>query len=288
MSMADAGSARGVEVALLSGDRMQFDRFELPRALVHRYMLLFYVILTVALSQLQLYELIKSLSPAGRLTVVAATQFAGIASILFVLICVELLQKPGTRIVLSASLFAYCAAGISTIVSEFFVASPPKDTLSGMIHFVVIWGSIYVITEIGIHYVMLQIMPRALRDLRGVDGRAMRVAKLPGRRIEIKGQLFFPEEILRISAEGNYIRVVTRSTAHFLPGPFGPVAEGLPPEMGLQVSRSDWVGAMGVTGLRKDGREVWVEMSDGISVRVAQSRRKAVVEWEMSLRRGGV
>ena len=35
-------------------------------------------------------------------------------------------------------------------------------------------------------------------------------------------------------------------------------------------------------------REVWVEMSDGISVRVAQSRRKAVVEWEMSLRRGGV
>jgi hypothetical protein len=270
---------QGVEVVLFSGDRMLFDRFELPRALLHRYMLLFYAVLTVGLSQLQIYELLKPLSPAERLAVVAASEVAAILTIILAIVVLEVTQQPGKRRVLKSSLFSFVAAGISTVASEALVDSPSKSTVPGALHFLIIWGSIHVIMEIATHFVILKIMPRILRDMRGdgADGIGLQVP--PSSRIDIKGQEFFPQDIQRISAEGNYIRVVTFGGSHFLPGPYGPVIDSLPPKLGLQLSRSEWVGAVAVAGLRKDGRELLVELVDGATVRVAQSRKKVVTEW---------
>lgn len=279
MSKTTSASATGVEVVLFSGDRMLFDRFELPRALVHRYMLLFYGALILGLSQLQLFELLKPLAPSARLAVVAVSEVAAMLCLLMSLVVIELLQKAGTRRVLHSSLFSFVAAGISTITSEFFVESPPKSNFPGLLHFAIIWASIHVIIEISTHFVMLQIMPRVLRDMRGDASDGMGLYVPPSNRVEIKGQEFFPHDLQRISAEGNYIRVMTAGGAHFLPGPYGPVIDSLPPNLGLQLSRSEWVGAVAVAGLRKDGRDLLVELVDGATVRVAQSRKKVVTEW---------
>jgi hypothetical protein len=279
-------SAQGVEVVLFSGDRLLFDRFELPRALVHRYMLIFYGLVIVGLSQLQLYELLKPLSPTERLMVVALSELAAVVAIIFALVILEVMQKPGKRLVLHSTLFSFVAAGLSTLSSEVLVESPPKDTVPGVLHFLIIWGSIHVIMEIATHFVILKIMPRVLLDMRGdrADGFGLYVP--PSERIDIKGQEFFPQDIQRISAEGNFIRVVTLEGAHFLPGPYGPVIDTLPPKLGLQLSRSDWVGAVAIAGLRKEGRDLLVVLVDGATVRVAQSRKKVVTEWMQTRRQG--
>ena len=276
----------GLDVVLFSGDRIRFDHLELPRALLHRYMLLFYGVLVVALSQLQLYELLKPLSPAGRLAVVAVSELASVLFLLLALVIIELTQPKGRRRVLKSSVFSFCAAGISCVASEFFVDSPSRATLPGILHFIIIWASIHVIVEISTHFVMLQIMRRVLRDMRGGQAEPMEYRGSPSARIGIKGQDFLPDELVRITAEGNYIRVVTRKASHFLPGPFGPVIDGLPKGLGLQVSRSDWVGKVAVAGLRKEGRDLGVALTDGAVVRVAQSRRKAVAEWVEALHQG--
>ena len=224
MSVIDKESARTIEVVLFSGDRLRFDHLELPRALLHRYMFLFYGLLTAGLSQLQLYETLQPLSPGARLGVVAVSVITVMTAIILSVVVLELRQRPGTRRVLNASLFAFVSSLLSALSAEMFVSGPLRSTLSGVLHFVIIWMSIFVIVQIGTHFVLLRVLRRVLRDMRGEEAGEPETFVPLGERVEIKGQSFVPGELVRIAAEGNYIRVVTLDEAHFLPLADAPAA----------------------------------------------------------------
>lgn len=286
MSGSVGAASRRVELVMFSGDRILFGRFELPRALLHRYMMLCYAVTTGILSQLELFTPMITMSAGERLAVVLLSIGAVLGTAIAGVIGVELWHRSTSRLVIRASPFLFAASGVSAVATEWFVHVVPGEGWPGIVHLLIIWCCFYVISQILTHFLMLKVMTRALNDMRGGCPRSDRAARETEPRIEIKGQLLRPGDILRVAAEGNYIRVVTNGRQHFLPGPFGPVIEALPPDLGVQVSRSDWVAAAGVAGLRKAGRDIAVEMIDGTTVRVAQSRRKAVTEWVQSLGQG--
>lgn len=270
---------------MFSGDRILFERFELPRALLHRNMLVFYVVLIGVLSQLNLFSPLLLMTGAERLAVVTISVLGGTLPLLIALVIGEWLQAPGSIRVYRASWVIALASGCSLVAAEVYVQSVVDRPLPGLGYLLVIWTCFYVIMQATSHFVMLRLMKRVLIDMRGAealprgaDGRA-----IGPREIEIKGQRFLPGSLVRITAEGNYIRVTDQQAQHLLPGPFGPVIESLPEALGLQVSRSEWVAAGAVAGLRKVGREMILDLRNGHSLRVAQSRRKAVAEWVAAL-----
>lgn len=93
-------------------------------------------------------------------------------------------------------------------------------------------------------------------------------------------RLGFPAaEVLRLEASGNYVTVVTRKGRHLLPGPFAAVVAQMPAGLGLQVQRSHWVSLGAVEGVRRKGREMWLQVACGALVPVSTALRAEVQAW---------
>ena len=274
---------RGIDIVMFSGDRIAFGRFELSRALFHRHALLYYVIITGVLSQLELFQPFETMTGGQRLTSVIISILSALVGVHASVLAVELFQKPGTRPVVHGTWVILVASGLSTLVTEWYVRIHLGDGIPGLLHFLIIWTCFFIIMQILSHYVMVRMIRRILRAMRRVGDVPAGDRSSADETILIKGQSLKPGEIRRITAERNYIRIVMVDRQHFLPGPFGPVIEGLPRGLGLQVSRSDWVAAAAVSGLRKTGRNLTLDLADGSAVRVAESRGSAVTEWVATL-----
>jgi hypothetical protein len=93
-------------------------------------------------------------------------------------------------------------------------------------------------------------------------------------------RLGFPAaEVLRLEASGNYVTVVTRKGRSLLPGPFAAVVAQMPAGLGRQVQRSHWVSLAAVEGVRRKGREMWLQVADGALVPVSTASRAEVQAW---------
>ncbi|PLL11978.1 hypothetical protein C0V75_13865 [Tabrizicola sp. TH137] len=275
-----------LEVELFSGDRVRFHRFELPKALFHRYSLLIYMALAAFLSQTQLFHALVTLSSGQRVLIVCFCILTALVPIALWVLALEWLQKPGTVRRLNAPPQLLVFALFPTVAYVYLIYVRPGRDFGEPMHFVVIWVWLYVLLEIEAHVLLLLLMRPVLQDMRG---RQVAVALDPvaAAELEIKGQRVKVGELYRVTAEGNYIRVITAQGQHFLPGPFGPVADALPEGLGMRVSRSDWVARGAVMQARRKGRDVTLDLLDGSAVRVAQARRKAVLDWIEGPGQGG-
>ena len=64
-----------------------------------------------------------------------------------------------------------------------------------------------------------------------------------------------------------------------VPGPFGALLDQMPDGLGLRIHRSHWVARRAITGQRKVGRDVLVDLSHGGSAPVAIPRQREVLDW---------
>lgn len=158
----------------------------------------------------------------------------------------------------------------------------------------------WIYLEFAANHVFRKPMPRALANLRGgvnlfVDlpegqsghgdpvanvSEAMTDEDVPLQRGDLLFRLgIAPADILRLEASGNYVTVVTRAGRQLVPGPFSAVVAQMPPALGRQVQRSHWVAATGVEGVKKQGRDIWLQMACGASVPVSAAMKSEVQSW---------
>ncbi|MEZ5753811.1 MAG: LytTR family DNA-binding domain-containing protein [Paracoccaceae bacterium] len=287
-----AWNAIRLEVTLLSGDAVTLHGKEFFRVARHRYILLNYLLLALVISLVNM----KTGDYAYSMAIQAQVTLAGVVFGICCVLAVPTfrwwqLRRTGGLIRLHASpllAVAVCATVFGTQGLLGLAGMKPY----GIGAVLVMAGYFYVISEVFFHFLALVVLPRVLRDLRGTEMRPERGARtgaggeVPRRAereaaptITIKGEPFRAAALWYVRADGNYILVRSEDRRAFLPGPFGPVVDALPEALGLQVSRSDWVARVAVSGMQRNGREVVLDLVDGTSVKVAESRRKAVQSW---------
>jgi hypothetical protein len=154
--------------------------------------------------------------------------------------------------------------------------------------------------ELAAHHVLRGPMPRALANLRG-EAKPVKagdaVWKSPADPVTQdavsaheenaateRGDFLIrlgiaAEDIWRLEASGNYVTVVTRGGRQLVPGPFSSVVAQMPAGLGRQVQRSHWVATSGIEGVRKQGREVWLQMACGALVPVSAAMKSEIMNW---------
>ena len=88
-----------------------------------------------------------------------------------------------------------------------------------------------------------------------------------------------PAEIVRLEASGNYVTVVAGSGRHLVPGPFSAVVAQMPTGIGRQVQRSHWVALAAVEGVKKQGRDLVLQLACGALVPVSSAMKAEVQAW---------
>lgn len=268
-----------LDVVLFSGDRVRFRRMELPRGLLHRYALVLYSGFAVILSQVPMFNETLDMNLLERLGITVLAVAVAVLSALLWFWLAELRQPPGTRREMRVSPVLFVLSGLSTVAIVYLAYVVPGHRYPRPLHFIAIWFWFFLLAQIFTHYFLLVLMRRVLLDMRKSDPEEVALDPGAATVLDIKGVQVPLAALCRVAAEGNYIRVVTDGGQHFLPGPFGPVAEALPPGLGMRVSRSDWVARGAITRAYRHGRDLTLDLVDGSAVRVAQARRKAVLDW---------
>lgn len=286
-----------IEVILYSGDRLVFGPFELVRSLMHRYMLIPYALFALFLMLVDTRNGLPFYDLNDQALLVSITLPVSIASLLLITAGLELIalyRGRVLRIMASPVLAAITLTGMFVgDIAEYLIAGYVTDVMRSAVLFVFY----YVVVETVAHLVVLVVFPRVLRDLRARQATAEPVpvavkpvmTEVPDH-VDIGGQRFPTKDLVRITAEGNYVRVQTLRERLFLPGPFGRAVDPLPERLGVRVSRSDWVALREVRALRREGGETYLDLNDGASVKVANTRQKmvaALLELADALPQGG-
>jgi hypothetical protein len=218
----------------------------------------------------------------------------------------------GTPVLFGAALFALFGGEALTMATT---ASPPMGFVQGLLLVLFYW----LMAELGMAFVVGYLVPRALDGIRGVRPAPRRpgplrrraapavalraatgvappapppppaapvaggtVTPLPLRgiaAIHAGNRRYLVADIQRIEAEGNYVRIVTPRSRDLHPGPFSRIVAQMPPAAGQVISRSCWIAADAVVSHRRIGRDLLVRLADGTELRVASTRRAAVMDW---------
>lgn len=266
-------------MTVVTGDRLYFRRYEILRALLHRYALGYQLVGVVMLVILPVRAEFGLLSATERLILCGSTGMLLIAVAMVLIFTLErLLGRNGTVRIHASPIIA--VGVLAAVVAGNMILHSYIGTRTTIAQTLVLWAFFQVYVEALMLLIMYLSMPKIVRDLRKTDAPA-EPATGPG--VSIGGQMFAVASLQRIEAEGNYLRVTTRTGRHLVPGPFGKATEPLPPQLGLRIGRSDWVAAAAVVGLRTDERDLLVVLECGATVRVSQARRKAVEAWAKGL-----
>ncbi len=103
---------------------------------------------------------------------------------------------------------------------------------------------------------------------------ALDIAQAVARRLGVPAT-----DVLRLEASGNYVTIVTRKGRQLVPGPFSAIAAMMPAALGRQVQRSHWVSLAAVDRVRRQGREVYLQLTCGALVPVSVALRADVQAW---------
>ena len=74
--------------------------------------------------------------------------------------------------------------------------------------------------------------------------------------------------------EDHYVRVIAADCSEMLLMPLAEAIELMPQEAGAQVHRSWWVARGAITGHRRAGRDIRLELSTGLDLPVSRSMVK--------------
>ncbi len=97
--------------------------------------------------------------------------------------------------------------------------------------------------------------------------------------VRVANRLFDAAEIILVQADKTHVALTTTRGRQILPGPFSAVVAQIPPGLGRQVSRADWVATSAVRAVRREGRDMLVLCRDGQQVRIAASRQAQLRDW---------
>jgi len=84
------------------------------------------------------------------------------------------------------------------------------------------------------------------------------------------------DELISISAQGNYVQVTCKTIDYFERVPFSKAVQALPNEFGMMLHRSNWVACSAIESFSRHGDECTVKLTNGASVSVARTRVKDV------------
>lgn len=272
-----------VEVRLFSGDRVVLGQGELPRFLLHRYILFNYVLVAFFLTLVDTRSGLprNGLHDQALLVVIAIA--AAIALLLLVTVLLDAMARRRGRAVRIAASPVLAAAALIGVTAGDIAEYLIFGYRTHLARSAVLILFYYVLVEALAHFFLLQVLPRVLRDLRSRDAvPGLMPADPPPATtdvpefVEIGGQRIPSRDLVQITVEGNYLRVRTVQARMFLPGPFGRVVDQLPDTLGVRVSRSDWVALREVQALRREAGDTYLDLRDGGSVKVANTRQKLV------------
>lgn len=121
---------------------------------------------------------------------------------------------------------------------------------------------------------------REARPIRPADERpapppAWRVVDLGGLRL-------LEADVLTLVAQGHYVEVRTPDRSHLVRASLRAMVDRLPPDSGIQVSRSAWVSRRCKVGIRRDHGSLWLELDGDRRIEVSRSRQKLVLDMLMS------
>ena len=278
---------RWLEIQMFSGDVVAFRGTEFLRVVVHRYLLAHYVLVALGIALLEVRSGNYDMTGVEMMQVVVISiTVAVVILVALPALAMVVLPMPSGVLRLRSSVLQVSATVLAVGTGQVALVTISGNWPAGFVPVLVMTVFYYLLCEAICHYVMLVVVPRVLRDMRGDVPQRPRSAPEDGGVITIRGERFAPETLFHLRADGNYIHVRTTDRRAFLPGPFGPVVDSIPEELGMRVSRSDWVARSAAKRTMRSGRDVTLELVDGTLVRVAHSRRKAVQEWVLAARQG--
>lgn len=102
--------------------------------------------------------------------------------------------------------------------------------------------------------------------------------------IDLFGSDFRVREILALSAEAHYVSVLlVGNRRKLVRGKISEAVEQLPADSGFIIHRSHWVAARALAGVIQDGRNCFVELTNGNRLAVARHRVQETLNWAEKL-----
>lgn len=270
------------QLVFLGGDEVRIFPHEIGPILRHPLIMLFYLVIGVV--NLGIGAAFLRVSDGDhllslRLPLICLSMLLGLLNLVICIRLVAWFQRSRSlaRIHVTPPLvFSILCGQISLAVTQriFLDASPPPLWL--MICAIIgFWG----VAEAFIGFLRRH-ADRILQDVRSHNPRADHAPPPPDHAALVAGNRSFPvETVLRLSAQGNYVRVITDSAEVLVPGPLSDLAAAMPETLGALVHRSDWVATRAITAAYRDGRNTVLDLVDGTAVRVASSREARVRDW---------
>jgi hypothetical protein len=276
-----------LEIVMFSGDRIEFGRYELARALVHRYVVIHYVLVCFFLALVNTRSGLPAIRMNEQVIIVFFSVFTAVIFLILLILVLDHIASRRGGLTVRASHLLLVMTVCGVLAGDATALMILEGAAQRWLRTGVLAVFYYILVEAVAHLMILVVIPRALLDLRSrkpqPDLQAMPTARKVTAQsdgpdhVEIGRRRLKLDSLVRITAEGNYLRVVTSEERIFLPGPFSAVVEELPERVGVQLSRSEWVATKIVRGIRRERREMFVDLQDGTSVRVANSRQKLVL-----------
>lgn len=98
--------------------------------------------------------------------------------------------------------------------------------------------------------------------------------------VTLLGEQIDSAEVLYLRADTHYVTVALADGPRpYLRGRISDAVQAMPGDLGRMVHRSHWVAASAVQGVRQEGRNLILKMSDGVELPVARNRQQEVRDW---------
>ncbi len=270
-----------MHLRFLGGGQQHIRLDELGSILRHPYLMAFY--LAITLVNLAIAAPLNAVSARGTalnllMPLVCLGMIAGILVLVGSLNLLARLHRGHgpVRIHLSAPLFVSIFAGQATIaLSQQAFLGLPFPPLWLVVLAVLLYQAI---GEAFLAVLDRKMAARILADVRALH--ASGTPPEPEPTALVAGTTHVPHAaLLRLGAQGNYVKVTTDSGETLVTGPLSTLVAQLPEDLGALVHRSDWVATRAVASVSREGRSTSLTLTDGETVRVASSREAAIRDW---------
>ena len=288
-----------VVVNLLSLGRLYLAPGEVTAILLHRHLLVLYLVVRFLLVGLDFNGAEGVLGIEFRGTVYVLSMGAAIAVLALSLKAAQAVAERRGRCVLHLSPVLILATICAVIVGElmFRLLTPPQE--ESLTRLALLFAFHYMITEFAAAIVCHQLVPSILSELRGLPITKLfesdpalwkqeaatadeETETLDGFLTVADRSYPFPS-LVHLQADGNYVHLRAHGRTELLPGPLSDLVRQLPQSLGKQVHRSHWVARSALTGWHADGREITLYLATGATVPVAVTRRRELRDWLTAL-----
>jgi hypothetical protein len=302
-------------VKLISHDYLHLYPGEANRMMRHPYMMLFYFGLA-GLFTLANWSGTKAAVPIElRASIYLLATLMGAITVFIGFTLIRHLSASKSVLTVSLSPIVFLAVVVGTSAVEAMTRPLFPGAPISTPHLMALFVFYYLMTELLLLFTISYIGPRILSDLRGVPVRNLSdtapqdapktasalddapetasdpdaiapalASVVPPAPSELQLLLagekrFVVSSLLRLHAEGNYVKVTTHHEGQLVPGPLADLVAALPDGVGCMIHRSDWIAARAVAGFHRVGRDLFVDLSDGTSAKVALPRQEDVLLW---------